>query len=677
MTNKLRTALYGAAMIACVAAPVTSANAVPVGTLSLIGPAQTTAPVHFDVFLPLRNETQLDALLEAQQNPASAQYHKWLTPAQFGALFGPSAATLKSVASYLTSRGFTVNKVYTRSLRVTGTAAQITQNFGAKLVMAKSPDGASHIVTNDSFTMPSALSAAGAQIFSFAPHVMHADSMKVGGPLSVGTTRSVSTPGSKNIQGYASNSATPSPDNRYSATGPYWFDDLKQAYQYPSARSVENANSDPRPINGTGVTIAALMGSDVLDSDIAAVFNHENWSTIARQPNPTLAGRFYVGGGAPFGNGDSLEASLDTQQELTGAPGANVVLVDVPDLSDGNVIAGYVDIDEYNFADVVSSSFGECELFYFPKYNGGQDYRGVLKTEHELFKQGNSQGITFLASSGDSAGKECTTPSYFTGGPAYFIPGIQTPAADPDVTAVGGTNLVTDYFTPPSSSQNLAPGPLVSTLNSAYAGENAWSDPEVPYDPYGVGTNAQGGVWGAGSGYSQMWSAPNYQSLVTTGSRMRAVPDIGMQVGGCPGTANDYHANHNECYSNNPADGNGNPQRSAVVVAYGVGVGGGFYAVIGTSVSSPELASVVALMVEKNGRMGNINSYIYFQAAQQAINHGPPSYHTGIPGYNGVVNTDLNSAYSLSAGVGTPIVTNFIRKSNVQQAGPPQTLSNP
>jgi len=50
----------------------------------------------------------------------------------------------------------------------------------------------------------------------------------------------------------------------------------------------------------------------------------------------------------------------------------------------------------------VSSSFGECEQDFLPAANGGTDFTGILKTFHALFQQGNAQGITFLASSGDN-----------------------------------------------------------------------------------------------------------------------------------------------------------------------------------------------------------------------------------------------------------------------------------
>jgi subtilase family serine protease len=105
---------------------------------------------------------------------------------------------------------------------------------------------------------------------------------------------------------------------------------------------------------------------------------------------------------------------------------------------------------------------------------------------------------------------------------------------------------------------------------------------------------------------------------------------------------------------------------------------------IGTSVSSPEFAGVVAHMIEANladhpganPSLGNINDYIYKRAADQAAQRRV-SFHTNIPGYNGLVQTNINPAYSLSTGVGTPIVTSFLGYSKVPAAGIPQTPSNP
>jgi subtilase family serine protease len=634
----MKSALFCATILAGVAMATgaTAGAKLPLG-LTMGERAQPTQSVTFDVFLPLRNRSQLDALLAAQQDQNSPQYHKWLTPSQFGAQFGPDAQTMQRAVTYLRKQGFSVT-TQTRSLHVTGNASQVTSSFGIALNVARTHDGHSILVQSAVPVMPNELASLGAHIVGFTPHVKHVFAVKPTLPLAL-------------------------PDNRYSADGPYWYDDLKQAYQYPANDAVSSGKKKIQ-LNGTGATIGVLISSDVLDADINAVFNHEHWTATTGLPNPQLFARRYIdgavpGGFSPFSN-DSFEASLDVQQELGGAPGAHVILNDIPDLSDAHVIDGYIDIVEANDIDVVSSSFGLCELFYTADYNLGTDFTYILGIYDEIFAQGNSQGISFLASSGDNAGKECLSLDF-----TQFIAGVSTPAADPNVTAVGGTNLVTT-FTPP----------VLSKLNSAYVGENAWADPLIPYDPFGIGINATGGFWGAGGGYSTLFAKPPYQFVVATGSdTQRSVPDIGMQVGGCPlGIA----ALDNGICDGGPSaiNGNGNTDRSAAIVGFDVAFYHGFFGVIGTSVSSPELAGAVANLIATQGRQGNLNYYIYGLAGVQS-HGGQKFYHTNIPGYNGVQNTLLNGAYSLSTGAGTPIVTQFILQPSGAQAGVPRTPSNP
>ena len=616
-----------------------TAMAAPTG-LTIVGKPDAASTISFEVALPLRNVEQLQELLTALHDPANPQYHQWLTPAQFGVRFGPDAATMEQVVAALTARGFAV-QAHTRSLHVSGPESLVESTLGTHLLLAHTDTNASgtRIVADGALNLPAELTAAGATVVSFGPLEAQVMSHQVTPPLS-GTY------------------------NRYSQDGGYWFDDLKQAYQYPSYQTMVTVNGKTQRLDGTGATIGVLMSSDYLPSDVAAVFDNENWSTITGQPDPTLYKDVAINGGGGLFGGAFAEVSIDTQSEITGAPGAHVILYDIPDLSDGNIFAGYVDAIEANEVDVLSASFGECELFYFPKYNNGQDYRGILRSEDELFMQGNAQGITFLASSGDSAGKSCTTASYLSGEPAVFIAGVSTPAADPNVTAVGGTNLVTTYES--------------GSLNSQYATENAWSDPEIPYDPYGLGVNVTGGVWGAGGGVSAMWPAPSYQSLVTTGSTARSVPDIGMQVGGCPGGISVLDKNGICNGENNPNDGNGNTDRSYGIFAIEAGVGGGFYGYIGTSLSSPEFAGALALLVEQQGRLGNVNTYLYKLASKQATAASSVKFlHTGIPGFNGVIQSNVSATYNVSTGVGTPIVKALVGAAGAAPAGVPQTSSNP
>ncbi|GBR54220.1 proteinase [Neokomagataea thailandica NBRC 106555] len=455
------------------------------------------------------------------------------------------------------------------------------------------------------------------------------------------------------------------PLNRYSTTGAYWFTDLKQAYGYPAYDAPVLTRRGFQKLDGKGATIAILMSSDVYDSDIEAMFVHEKFKEKAGlTSNPKLAGRVAVDGGATTNSGALDEASLDVQQALGGAPGASVVLYTIPDLSDTHILDGYTKIINDNKADVVSSSFGGCELFYTAAYNEGVDQTQTLKLEHELFLQGNAQGITFLASSGDEAGLECPSLAYLNGQNGQFVPSVSTPAADPNVTAVGGTNLVT--------------ASTKGSLDSAYLRENAYGDPEAAYDPYGVGAVVSGGYWGAGGGVSTLFAKPEYQKRagINTGSRSnRALPDIGMQVGGCPGLAN------SPCNGGNTAqEGNGNDERSAVVV-YIQGQPSGL---IGTSVASPEFSSVVALLVQKSGRQGNLNPYIYRLGSLQSLVPYSPfnAYHRNIPGYNGVVtNSEPKQSwfgyFNYTVGNGTPVVKNFIGAYLAPSAGTPQSSSNP
>jgi len=624
------------------AALTVAGAAMAAAPLTIVGKPDAASQISFEVALPLRNVDQLHELLTALHDPANSQYHQWLTPAQFGLRFGPDKATVDGVVAALNARGFSV-QTHTRSLHVSGPAALVESTLGMHLQLAHTDTNASgtRVVADRALNLPSELQAAGAMVVSFGSIEAHVHSLQATPALAAG------------------------PDNRNGQDGGYWFDDLKQAYQYPSYETMVSVGGVSQRLDGTGATIGVLMSSDYLPTDVAAVFDNEKWTKTTGQPDPTLFDDIAINGGGGLFGGAFAEVSIDTQSEIMGAPGAHVILYDIPDLSDGSIFAGYVDAIESNKVDVLSASFGECELFYFPKYNNGVDQRGILRAYDELFMQGNSQGITFLASSGDSAGKGCTTVDYLSGEPGSFIAGVETPASDPNVTAVGGTNLVTVF--------------KAGSLDSAYATENAWSDPEIGYDPYGLGADVFGGVWGAGSGVSVMWPAPAYQSLVATGYTGRAVPDIGMMVGGCPGGIAKVNPKTHFCDGgDNPNNGNGNTDRSYGIFAVAVGDGGGFFGFIGTSLSSPEFAGVLALLIEQNGRQGNVNGYLYGLAAEQANSGKAAEYlHTEIPGFNGLIQSNISPTYNASTGVGTPVVQEVVGAGAATRAGTPRTLSNP
>src|ERR1700751_256402 len=78
------------------------------------GPVADSEPAsRMWVVLPRREdqETALPQLLEQQQDKTSPNYHKWVTPDQFGKQYGPADADIQAVTDWLTSQGFTGIKV--------------------------------------------------------------------------------------------------------------------------------------------------------------------------------------------------------------------------------------------------------------------------------------------------------------------------------------------------------------------------------------------------------------------------------------------------------------------------------------------------------------------------------------------------------------------------------------
>ena len=625
--NSLLTAglcAYGlVASQSALSAPLNGTVVVHADTQVTVAAASAQDVVEFSVYLPLRNTDKLEALLAQQHDETSPQYHQWLQPADFLAQFGPRPADIATVRNALVARGLTIVSTNAHGVRVSGTAAAVSQAFSAPLQKVTTHSH-TRFQARQGLQIPGELAALAPRVIGLGALPEHQMHSKIVSQVS-GT------------------------DNRISTFGPYWFDDLKQAYDYPAYSS---------STDGSSVSVAVLMTDLLFDGDVAAAFNHENFTTITHKQPPSVTTVTVDGGGVQNGDG-SFEASLDVQQVLGGAPGTDVTLVSIPDLSDQSIIDGYTYIVDANKHDIVNSSFGGCELEYTAAYNGGTDYTYILQTYHEVFQQGNAQGITFVASSGDQGGLLCPSVDYGTGPSPVFVPGVSSPADDPNVTAVGGGNLVT------ASS--------ATSLVSSYVRESAFADPDVPYDIYGLGTNVSGGYWGAGGGVSSVFKKPAYQFLANTGSnRWRTLPDVGMQVGGCP---LDLAAS---CGADD----------SAAIVAFGVGVGGGYYGVIGTSVSSPEFVGALALFEQqqgkKNHRLGNANVYLYAAGALQALAGGPRApaalqfYHRGIPGFDGLYTGGRPSAnYDYIYGNGSPDVRKLFGLTRFPAAGVPQTPGNP
>jgi kumamolisin len=170
--------------------------------------AAVTQSVEFDVLLPSQHTDELDTLLEEQQNPHSTNYHKWLTPDQFRARFGPSSNDLAVLSQTLSSYGFAVIGTHSHGVRARATVGAVQRAFGVSLWNAATPSGQFRVIAAEPLNLPPALRQMGAHIVHFSKFQLHSQARRV--------------------------TAAIPPENRVSPYGRYWLDDLKQAYDFPS-----------------------------------------------------------------------------------------------------------------------------------------------------------------------------------------------------------------------------------------------------------------------------------------------------------------------------------------------------------------------------------------------------------------------------------------------------------
>ncbi|HEY9125784.1 MAG TPA: protease pro-enzyme activation domain-containing protein, partial [Acidobacteriaceae bacterium] len=186
-------------------------------------------------------QKNLDALVKAQQSKGSAQYHKWLTPKQFGAQFSPSAADTAKVAGWLQSRGFTNVTVSPSGQRVefSGSVSTVETAFQTKMhsYQLKTASGVeTHVANASEVSIPSAIAPVVAGVLSlndFQSKPMHMDFGKLqrntDGKLVKVTGDASGTDGNGNFAYYV-------------APG-----DIRKIY---------GASSLPSGVDGTGVSVA-------------------------------------------------------------------------------------------------------------------------------------------------------------------------------------------------------------------------------------------------------------------------------------------------------------------------------------------------------------------------------------------------------------------------------------
>lgn len=333
-----------------------------------------------------RQQVALDALLEAQQDPASPYYHRWLTAEEFGQHFGISDNDLARVGRWLAGYGLVVEEVPAgrTTLIFSGTAAQVEAAFGTPIRSYRT-NGQAHYANAKDPEIPRALA-----------EVVH-------GVVSLHDFRSA--PAHVAVSDFtASNGAT-------FLTPQDWATIYDVVPLYGQG------------LDGTGQSIAVLGRVEVSLQDVRTFR-----SNSALPPNDP---QIIVNGPDPgFPDCvDEAESSLDV--EWAGAIAKNASIKFVTSKSgatDGiNLSAQYAVTNQV--APIVSLSYGLCEAALGS--SGNAFWNG-------LWAQAAAEGMSVLVSAGDSGAAGCDNPDLRT---ATLGQGVNGICSTPSTTCVGGTQF--------------------------------------------------------------------------------------------------------------------------------------------------------------------------------------------------------------------------------------------
>jgi len=535
-------------------------------------------------------QVSLNKLLDGQQNKNSANYHKWLSPEEFAQRFGPSDEDTAKVTAWLQQQGFQVTSVGRgrQWVQFSGTASQVDNAFRTSIDKFQY-NGEQHIGNTNNISLPSALAPVVAGVLSLHDFRKQPTSLK---PVTV----------KRNDDGKLM-PVNPTWTTRDSNLNPYYYlapTDVQKIYD---ASSLLKGGVD-----GTGVSIAIAGRSDIYLSDIQSF--RQIFGLKRNDPN------FIVNGTDPgYIYGDIGESTLDVEWASALAPGAtiNFVTSASTDTTDGIDLSSAYIVDNA-LSPIMSLSYSLCEPLMGPA--GNQFY-------NSLWAQAAAEGITVFVSTGDQGAAECDGDLQRAGvdpqGPAQYGPTINGLSSTPYNVAVGGTQYneggnYGQYWSPNND----------STLGSVlgYIPEGAWSescDPTLPItatncayqDPNWLSYSLVGGGGGP-SNCSQ--STVDAQGNVTC---IGGYPKPSWQSG--LGVPNDGVRDTPDLSLNASADDDGYllclQSGCQTTTLNGETVLTNASIVGGTSVATPVMAGIMALIEQKNGVSQGQANYIFYKLA--------------------------------------------------------------
>jgi hypothetical protein len=666
----------------------------------------STQLTHMRLVLSRSPEQQaaLDAYLAQLQDKSSPNYHKWLTPEQFGQLYGPADSDIAALVAWLESHGLqveTVSKGRT-NIAFNGTVSQVEEAFHTSIHSFQAGEQQFTSNTTDP-QIPSALAPV-------VKGVAHLNTIRPK-PHSHRGIAGQFNPGTGRLEPANALSADGARPNLTTTSGgdALWIVPADAATIYDTPNSYNANFSSGTSYNGTGVNIgvggdATINSSTVVDyrsrflgNTTAPTFQYCT-SSSSCSSTPSCTGGTSGCGYYSSTSGDGGEAYLDT--ELSGglAPGAAIYYYASTDLVTG--IEAAIDA---NLVNIFSLSFGNCE----------QDMSTSDNAQiNGWWEQAAGQGIAVTVSSGDSGSAGCDATQTNSGANVPDAIGglaVSGFASTPYNIAVGGTDFyaLSESFTNYASTTNGAY--YRSALN--YIPESTWNDSttqngaifdNIPF------TSSNANIWSGSGGVSSCstnntvytnstvgscisgYSKPSWQTGtgVPLGG-MRDIPDVSLMSGDGTDSAawlvctDGTYKSSGTTYTENCVTQNG----SFSFAAYG-----------GTSTAAPSFAGILALVQQKTGsRLGQAAQelYILYNGSHaRAIFHDVTAGNNSVPctsaldgscvknaaGYYFESGYNTTTGYDLATGLGSVDATqlvNYWNSSSGSLLTPTVTITSP
>ncbi|KVF64238.1 peptidase S53 [Burkholderia cepacia] len=492
----LSNAPAAAASAATQAQPAYSLNSIgtPALTDTHVTPLELSQPLHVTVVLKNRNTDQLDAFLRDVNQPGSANYRKYLTPAQFKARFAPTDDQVAAVVTHLKANGFSNVTVSENNTLVSadGNATNAQNGFHASI--KRFNYRGKPVFANDSAALiPASLgpvvdAVLGLQNAAVPHRLLH----RFAPAAAIEPNR------------IAKNAAAASQQVGHQPTD---FAKIYDASGLPAA---------------TNTTVGIITWGDMTQT-IADLNTFTQNAGLPTVNTAVVAG----GSGTLADDGDPGEWDLDSQ-DIIGTSGGVKQLIfysavngDSNDsgLTDATLTAAYNKAVTDNKATVINVSLGLDET--------AANSDGSLAADDAVFKQAVAQGQVFSVSAGDAGVYQWSTSPQ--GAPGYIGTyngtsvrttinlskySVSSPASSPYVVAVGGTTLST-------------------TGTTTWAGETVWNEGVAYADLDSNGNPVDNAVriWATGGGVSAFETAPSWQTAAL-GSTVtkRVVPDVAFDA---------------------------------------------------------------------------------------------------------------------------------------------------